>query len=81
MITLSHPGGGNWRNSVGFDVSLFSLFCQSERQAMNPQLGRRIIGLPEVAIYAAAAGRVDDATIPLFPHDVPRGPRHFVRAS
>lgn len=77
---LEHPGGGHGRDGVHEYILLLALPRQCQREAVDAQLGRGVVHLPEAAEEPGGRGRVDDPAVVLLPHDVPGGPAALVGA-
>ena len=58
---FGHARLGDGRDRVDRDAVLLQLDRHRARQAVDARLGRRVVGLAEVAEHAAHARRVDDA--------------------
>src|SRR6185312_3558246 len=77
---LGHARAGDRRDRVDYDVALATLGRERLREAVDAELGHRVVGLAEVAVDAGGARRVDDAAVALVAHQVPRCGGDLVRA-
>ncbi len=77
---LGQAAASDGGDGVAMDVLVAALDRQGVGQAEDAKLGRRVIGLAEVAVDAGGRGGHDDAAVALVAHHRPGGVRHGERA-
>src|ERR1700733_13420226 len=74
-----HPGVGDRRDRVDFDVVVGALSGEHPGQADPPGLRRTVVTHPFGAKESRSRAGVEDSPVALLAHDLPRGPRHVER--
>ena len=69
---LGHPRAGDRGDGVDVDAALATLDREGVGQAVEAELGHRVVGLAEVAVDPGGGGRVDDPAVALLAHHRPR---------
>jgi hypothetical protein len=77
---LGHARAGDRRDRVDQDVLLLALEREGLGEAVDAELGHRVVGLAEVAVDAGGRRGHDDAAVALVAHQAPRGGGALVAA-